>query len=222
MTRLVLFDVDGTLVDSLAHIHRGMDAAMAHLGRPPVPAARVAEVIGITLDRAIVLLAGDVEAEALDGAVAAYRRAFSAIGPDDPAASALFSGAHAVLERLAADDRYVVGIATGKARRALDHVLAGLDLPVSLATIQTSDGHPSKPHPAMALAALDEAGVAGEDAVMVGDTTFDIEMARAAGMRALGVDWGYHPAEALHAAGAEAVLSRFDALLPALDGMWPR
>jgi len=83
-----------------------------------------------------------------------------------------------------------------------------------------ADDHPSKPHPAMLLAALEETGVAAPDAVMLGDTTFDIDMARAAGVAAVGVGWGYHPAGALEAAGAAQVIGHFDDLTAALDAHW--
>ncbi len=89
-------------------------------------------------------------------------------------------------------------------------------------TMQVADDHPSKPHPSMVQAALDEAGVAAADAVMVGDTTFDMAMARAAGVEALGVGWGYHPPADLARAGAREVVSAYDALLPALDRIWRR
>jgi len=88
------------------------------------------------------------------------------------------------------------------------------------ATIQTSDDAPSKPHPGMVLAAMRQAGVPPCDTVMVGDTVYDVEMARAAGVRAIGVGWGYHPPEALAAAGVDALLGDFSELAAALDRLW--
>jgi phosphoglycolate phosphatase len=86
--------------------------------------------------------------------------------------------------------------------------------------IQTSDDAPSKPHPGMVLAAMRETGAAPQETVVVGDTVFDLEMARAAGARAIGVAWGYHPASALRAAGADAMIGAFAELLPTLGRLW--
>ena len=81
-------------------------------------------------------------------------------------------------------------------------------------TLQTADGNPSKPHPAMLERAMAETGSRPVETVFVGDTTFDVEMALAAGVRAVGVAWGYHPPEELAAAGAERVLDSFAELTP--------
>jgi phosphoglycolate phosphatase len=99
-------------------------------------------------------------------------------------------------------------------------VLGRHGLAERFATIQTSDDAPSKPHPGMVLAAMRETGVAPQDTVVVGDTVFDLEMARAAGAGAIGVAWGYHPASALREAGAHAMIDAFAELVPALDHWW--
>ena len=96
-------------------------------------------------------------------------------------------------------------MATGKSQRGLEHCLAVHGLSGHFVTLQTADFHPSKPHPAMLEAALEEALATPAEAVMIGDTCYDIEMAQAAGVRAIGVDWGYHEAADLIDAGAEAV-----------------
>ena len=89
-------------------------------------------------------------------------------------------------------------------------------------TLQTADIHPSKPHPAMLQAALAETGAEAEHAVMIGDTSFDMEMGRAAGFTTIGVTWGYHDAQALQRAGADLLVDDFAALLPALRQIWER
>lgn len=116
----------------------------------------------------------------------------------------LFEGIAEVLETLAARG-WTLGVATGKSDRGLDHCLATHGLSSLVATRQTADRHPSKPHPAMLEAALAEAGATPGEAVMIGDTQYDIAMARSAGVRAIGVAWGYHEAAELIAAGADAV-----------------
>ena len=116
----------------------------------------------------------------------------------------LFDGIRELLDSLRGAG-WDLGVATGKSQRGLEHCLAAHGLSDHFITLQTADFHPSKPHPAMLEAALDEAFAAAENAVMIGDTSYDIQMARAAGVRAIGVDWGYHTAPELLAAGAEAV-----------------
>src|SRR5690606_31267228 len=131
--------------------------------------------------------------------------------------SPLFPGARAALDALGARNDILLGIATGKSRRGLAHVLFSHDLEGRFATCQVADDHPSKPHPSMIAAALAATGVAARDAVMLGDTTYDVAMARAAGVAAIGVSWGYHPAAALHEAGAMRILSHFAELPDAID-----
>jgi len=138
------------------------------------------------------------------------------------AASPLYPSAREALDRLAAQPATLLGVATGKARRGLDHALASHGLTRLFQTLQTADLHPSKPHPAMLQAALAETGVEPARAAMIGDSTYDMQMARAAGLFAVGVAWGYHDADALRAAGAETILETFEALDAALDARLPR
>ncbi|NDK35991.1 HAD-IA family hydrolase [Rhodovulum sulfidophilum] len=204
--RLAIFDVDGTLIDSQAHIAGAMEAAFAAEGLPVPAHAEVLGVVGLSLPLALEALTPDAPTERLDRMVEAYRQAFFSLRVGQ-AASPLFPGAAEALDALLAVDGMELGIATGKSRRGLDAILASHGLGGHFATRQVSDDHPSKPHPSMVLAALAETGVAPERAVMIGDTEFDMEMGRAAGVRTLAVAWGYHPAERLGA--ADAVVERF-------------
>ncbi|MGB5870773.1 MAG: HAD-IA family hydrolase, partial [Albidovulum sp.] len=102
----------------------------------------------------------------------------------------------------------------------LDHVLASQGLGDYFATAQVADDHPSKPHPSMIWRALADTGIEASDAVMIGDTTFDIEMGKAAGVRTIGVGWGYHPTDALLDAGAGQIIADYPALIPALNSIW--
>jgi phosphoglycolate phosphatase len=108
------------------------------------------------------------------------------------------------LEELEASG-WLLGIATGKSDRGLRHVLETHGLADRFVTLQTADRHPSKPHPAMVELAISEAGAAPETTVMIGDTSFDMIMAVNAGVRPVGVDWGYHDERELIDAGAEIV-----------------
>ncbi len=220
MPRLILFDVDGTLIDSQLFILGAMRAAFAELGRAVPSEAAILAIIGLSLPHAVARLDPGLAPEQVLETAEGYKRAFIRIRAETggEAASPLYPGARAALERLSASPS-VLGVATGKARRGLDHALDAHDLRSFFATTQTADDAPSKPHPGMVLNALRETGAAASEAVVVGDTSYDMEMARAAGARALGVAWGYHPPEALLAAGACAVVAHFDQLDAALGAL---
>lgn len=211
----VVFDVDGTLLDSAAPILAATAAAFAALGRPAPARAEALGVVGLSLPLALARLAPDLDAGGQAALVSAYLEAFAAGRGRHPAP--LYPGARAALDALAARPGVTLAIATGKSRRGLDHVLGQYGLGGHFATLQCADDHPSKPDPAMLLAALAATGAAPGRAVMVGDTAFDIAMGRAAGVHTVGVTWGYHPAGDLAAAGAGTRARGFADLLPALD-----
>ena len=147
---------------------------------------------------------------------AAYREAFVELRAREDVSEPLFDGVPELLETLAARD-VSMGVATGKTMRGLTHVLADHGLERYFVTLQTADLHPSKPHPSMMEAAMRETGAEPHETVIIGDTTFDIEMGRAAGCRSIGVAYGNHPAGELRAAGADVVLDRITELLDHLE-----
>lgn len=213
---LVVFDCDGTLVDSQYVILAAMTAAWATAGRaePPVLAA-VRRVIGLPLVEAIARLVPDGKADEHAALAEAYKAAFRArrVGVDlhEP----LFPGAREALDLLEAAGS-LLGIATGKGRVGLERTLACHGLAQRFATLQTSDAAPGKPSPEMLFRAMRETGATPAATAMVGDTTFDMAMARNAGVAAIGVSWGYHDARELRTAGAHVVIERFDELSAAL------
>ena len=217
--RLIVFDVDGTLIDSQHLILAAMEFAFATAGHPMPEREVVLSVVGLSLPEAMAALASHLPEPETLRLAGHYRDSFhnQRQTGGDAADAPLFPGARAALERLAAAPQTRLGVATGKARRGLDHVLALHGLAGFFATLQTADGHPSKPHPSMLLAALAETGCEPRRTVMVGDTEFDIAMGRAAGMATIGVAWGYHPRERLRAAGADAIIDSFAALDAAVD-----
>lgn len=220
---LVLFDVDGTLVDSRHMIVSAMERAFADCGRPVPPRAEVLGVVGLSLEIAMARLLGHDEVDtAARTLAAAYREAFFALRTSPEHQEPLFPGTAEVLDALAARDDVLLGLATGKSRRGVAAILDLHGLHGRFVTIQTADDNPSKPHPGMILRALAETGIAPERAVVVGDTTFDVTMAAAAGVVAIGVGWGYHEAEDLAAAGAAEVLADWSAFLPAFDRLFAR
>ncbi|MEL6318013.1 MAG: HAD-IA family hydrolase, partial [Pseudomonadota bacterium] len=135
-------------------------------------------------------------------------------------AAPLYPGARACIERLRRDETLLLSVATGKARRGLDHTLGAHGLEGVFIATQTCSENPGKPHPGMIESCLAATGVAAADAVMIGDTVFDMEMAANAGVAAIGVAWGYHAAEELADAGAREIVSDFDALGRALEALW--
>lgn len=220
--RLVVFDVDGTLVDSQADIVASMTRSFQAVGHPIPARDAVLGIVGLSLDVAMERLAPGLDDRDYQEMVDAYRLAYTELrrAKGSMESSPLYPGAREALEAVAARPSTLLGVATGKSRRGLDLLIEGHGLVGTFTTMQVSDLHPSKPDPSMLLAALSETGVEPGDAVMVGDTTYDMEMARAAGVAGLGVAWGYHQAERLADAGARRVLSGFEDLPAALDDLW--
>lgn len=212
--RLVVFDVDGTLVDSQGLIVSAFTAAFDAVGRPRPTRSEMLSVVGLSLPQVMARLAPDGPQKAL---VDSYRSAYQAIR-DKAETAPFYPGARAALDRLAVDPWILLGIATGKSRRGLEVLLDAHGIADLFVTRQTADDHPSKPHPAMLTTALAETGVAAGDAVMIGDTSFDMEMAASAGIAGIGVSWGYHPVDALHR--SRHVIDDFDALPGALHAIW--
>lgn len=218
MTRLVVFDVDGTLVDSQHLIVAAMAEAFGVVGHPLPPRESVLGVVGLSLHEAMKALAPHLPESETRRLAEHYRETFVAQRATGGAAShaPLYPGALDALTRLGAEPSTLLGVATGKARRGLDHLFECFPIGHFFVTRQTADGHPSKPHPSMLLAALAETGAEAGRAAMVGDTEFDIAMGRAAGMATVGVAWGYHPRERLAAAGADIIIDDFADLDAAL------
>lgn len=205
--RLILFDCDGTLIDSQHMIVAAMGRAFTALELEPPSRERTLAIIGRSLHEAITdLTDADHPVEKL---VTAYRKSFFELRSDPEYHEPLYEGAKACLDALAARDDVLLGLATGKSRRGVDAILELHSLQDRFVTIQTSDNAPSKPNPAMVRQALQETGMAAADTVLIGDTSFDMLMARNASIRALGVTWGYHRPMALQQAGAGALFDTF-------------
>jgi len=211
--RLVVFDWDGTLVDSQHMIADSMVQAFRSLDlAPPAPAA-VRQVVGLRLEEAVGRLAGAAAESSLTAALsAAYRTAFWNLRASERFHEPLFPGIREALARLSGRPETLLAIATGKNRRGLVHSLAHLGLADRFHSLQTADDGPGKPHPAILEQAMAESGVEPARTLVVGDTSYDMQMAANAGVRAVGVAWGYHGREALLAAGASCVIDRIEAL----------
>jgi len=203
---LILFDCDGTLVDSHAQIVRAMQQAFAACGMEPPPAQAVRHVIGLSLHEAISRLLP--EGPLHDGIVAAYRRHYRAA----QTGTSLFTGVRDTLQALC-ERGYWMGVVTGKSRSGLLQVLEQLDLQAFFQVWRTADCCPSKPHPAMVEECMAEMGVGPCQTTVVGDACFDMQMARACGVRALGVASGSEEPMALRNAGAADVVDAFVSLM---------
>ncbi|CAN0589408.1 unnamed protein product, partial [Ectocarpus sp. 12 AP-2014] len=172
--KLVIFDVDGTLVDSQAAIVGAMTGAFAAVGAPLPERQVLLSIVGLSLDRAMAELAPDLEAAVLAQMVEAYKEAYHAHRLETGAASMpLYPGAIETLEALSAMPDVLLGVATGKSRRGLDAMIEVHGMGRLFITRQVADDHPSKPHPSMILTAMAETGVDAADTVMIGDTEFD-------------------------------------------------
>ncbi len=217
--RLALFDFDGTLVDSQHAIQACMERAFGGLGMTPPAIARTHRVIGLPLERCMALLAPDFDDAVHARLVEGYKDAFFSLRTDGGMVEPLFPGALAALDALQAAG-WQLGIATGKSRRGLDAVLASHDLHHRFVTLQTADRAPGKPDPTMVHWAMEAAGVRPADTVMIGDTSFDMAMAKAAKVGALGVVWGYHSPDDLTQAGADRLAGDYSELPRLVGELW--
>lgn len=203
--RLAVFDCDGTLVDSQRIIVDAMTEAWSQAGIGTPDAAAVRQVVGLSLVEAMAELLPDGQGALWRDLAELYKQSYyrlRQVVDSEP----LFEGVPEMLDQLDARG-ILLGIATGKSRRGLDAVLDAHGLTGRFVTLQTSDQGPGKPHPAMLLRALAEGGVEADAAVMIGDTSFDMQMARAARVASIGVAWGYHPTDELTAAGADQIVT---------------
>lgn len=209
--RLIIFDLDGTLIDSAQMILAAQGRAFAALGLPVPPDSALLGVVGLSLPETFLTLCGqDAPIEALaDAYKAAWRQLL-----DEGRAPMPYAGADALVRTLAARTDVILGIATGKTRKGVDDLIVQFGWEGLFAAVQTADSAPSKPHPGMVLQALAQTGVAASDCVMIGDTSFDMDMARDAGVRSVAVTWGFH--DHVDIAHADIVVDDFDGLLRAL------
>lgn len=203
---LIIFDMDGTLVDSQANIVRVMmetftaaDIALPHQ-------QDVRATIGLSLHHAMAqLLPGRAQQDYMDLAES-YKSIYrSHLQENRHEQEELFDGVHDILTVLE-DAGHLCAIATGKSRRGVMRVFADHNLDQFFQSVQTADDHPSKPHPSMIHQALKETGVSLEKCLMVGDTAYDMLMARDAGVLAVGAPWGYHDVDELNRSGAQVIL----------------
>ncbi|NTF32166.1 HAD-IA family hydrolase [Rhizobium skierniewicense] len=206
--KLVLFDCDGTLVDSAGLIHEVMARTFVHFGydRPDVSLTK--SIIGLTLDIAIARMQGkphvDDEAVAMTAHYKAiYAETRAEAGFEEP----VFEGIHAMVDVLAKREELLMGAVTGKSRRGLNLIMDTHGFRQHFIVSRTADDCPSKPHPAMVTECCSQTGIVPADTIVIGDAIYDMQMAKAAGAKAIGVSWGYASVEDLWKAGADAIVN---------------
>ena len=210
--KLALFDLDGTLVYSRQLIAESMDEAFRMNGLEGCSYDQVRQIVGIELFEAIpMLLPQEYPAEGAVKIGNDFREIFVRNRADGTHTEALYPGARELLEQLDAEG-WLLGVATGKPRRGLDHILHAHDLDGLFVTLNTSCTGPGKPNPRMVYEAMTETGTEPHRTIMIGDSSHDIQMALNASVRAAGVAWGFHTAEELSGAGAHSVHADFECL----------
>jgi phosphoglycolate phosphatase len=218
--KLVIFDCDGTLVDSQHMICAAMQQAFLDHKIDCPPREKVLSIVGLSLRESFERLGAGAAGFPVETLIERYKAAFFALRAANAEIEPLYSGVRETLEALSARPDTLLGIATGKSQRGVRMVLGHHGLLAHFHTIKTADDAPSKPHPGMVLDAMREAGALPSDTVVIGDTSYDMDMARAAGARAIGVSWGYHPVAELHAAGAYEVVDDMHLLPPMIDRLF--
>ena len=207
MNRLAIFDCDGTLVDSQINICLAMEDCFAQAKLEPPCRTAIRRVVGLSLVEAMRKILPDADAGLHDLLAEDYKRAFRALRANGIVEEPLYDGVPELIEALA-DHGWLLGVATGKSDRGLALCLDHHKIAARFVTLQTADRHPSKPHPSMIEQALAEAGASAETSLMIGDTSYDMAMAKAAGVRGVGVSWGYHDHQVLLDAGADYIAAR--------------
>ena len=207
MNRLAIFDCDGTLVDSGATIVATVAETFAihRIAMPPETACR--GVIGLSLVEAMAKLAPDAAPDDHVRFAETYKACFFQARQEGRVDEPLFDGIIDLLDALEGDG-WLLAVATGKSDRGLSHCLDRHGIHARFVSLQTADRHPSKPDPSMVLQAIADAGAHPHKSLVIGDTAYDMGMARAAGAAALGAGWGYHDEAELLAGGAQMVADR--------------
>lgn len=215
--KLVMFDMDGTLIDTASLISEHMATTFAGAGLEVPTPAQSRRVIGLSLPQAMLQLLGTGDIALADKLAEDYRAHYRAALVSSEGREGLFPGARQALDVLHERDDMLLGIATGKGLHGVHRLTQLHGIAGHFSTLQTPDHNPSKPHPGMMLRAMAEIGADKDRTVIIGDTTFDMEMGKAAGTKTIGVTWGYHHPDELRGAGADVLVDRYADLPMAID-----
>jgi len=218
--KLAIWDVDGTLIDSRASIHRAAVEAAEAIGVTPPTYDQVRAIVGVSLFEALAMMRPDLDHETIAAYTRAYQDAFLRFHADPDFHDSLYAGADDCLRELKRDG-WLIGMATGQSRRGVNRCLNAYGWGDIFDVTFCADDGPSKPHPHMIHRNLEHLGAVAHHAVMIGDTSHDMKMARAAGVLAVGVSWGFHTVAELEAAGAQHIVHNFAELRLVLNAFEP-
>ena len=216
MSKLVVWDVDGTLVDSRQTIFESMQSAFAAADLPPLTYEAARQVVGLGLLEGVATLLPGADPETWERVADGYKAVFGAKVRQPGYVEPLYDGAAETLDRLRAEG-WRIAMATGKSRRGVETIIRMHDWSDLFDSTHCADDGPGKPHPAMVLEAMRALGVGPERTIVVGDTAHDMRMAKAAGAYAQGVSWGFHTADEVMEGGADHIAHDFAELNRQLD-----
>ncbi|MEX3008884.1 HAD-IA family hydrolase [Hoeflea sp. TYP-13] len=217
--KLVLFDCDGTLVDSAAIIHSSMERTFDEAGFQTPDLVQTKSVIGLSLEIAIARMLEREIDEQINHMANRYRHHSQLMRSAQDCHEPFYDGVWELLDALRQVDEILIGVVTGKSRRGLNNLLAKHDLGSAIISTRTADECPSKPHPAMVMECCAEAGVDPSRTIVIGDAVYDMQMARNAGATAAGVTWGYCDKETLQEAGAHHIVEEPAELMPIIGAL---
>jgi phosphoglycolate phosphatase len=215
--RLIIFDMDGTLIDSVGLIVETVTDAFSAINEPAPTETAIRGISGITARDAMAILAPKAPADRVEAILESYRTHYRERA--GVAREPMFQGALEAVERLHKQPDTVLAVATGKGYRSALTLLERHGIAGRFHSVETPDHNRGKPDPQMIETAMEKVGAARAETVMIGDTVHDMRMAKAAGVQAIGVAWGYHTVFDLNAAGADVVIESFDQLDPAINAV---
>ena len=213
---LVVFDLDGTLIDSRAGLVIASRRAYAEADIAYPGEEALLATVGLLPEAMMARLLPD-RSEATRQCLADLFRVHSlTLRQEQPALEQPYPGVDQMLDT-AMEAGYTLAIATGKKRQGTDHAIGSFGWQGCFASIQTAESGPGKPDPTLLYNAMADTGLGRDRAVMIGDSVFDMQMARAAGLTAIAVTWGYNPSDVLRDAGAQHIVGDVSAIAPLLD-----
>jgi phosphoglycolate phosphatase len=220
--RLIVFDCDGTLVDSQQTIITATEAALGSHDFVCPDRRDILYAVGLPVDVAMRRHAPEATDDQIINMLDIYRETYQQLVQQDDRGQVMFEGMHEQIIQLGNMDDTLLGIITMKSRRGLEPVVDAYDIRQYFQVLKSADDGPGKPNPDLMLDAMRETGVDAAQTLMVGDTSFDILMAKAAGTQAIGVGWGYQTVEELEESGADVIAATPEDLNNLLSAFQPQ
>ena len=220
-SRLAVFDCDGTLVDSAYAIISCMQTACSNLGHLQPKKVDIRRTVGLPLDEAITILLPSIKINQINEVKNEFNKLYAMLKGRNKIHEPLYCGVEETLCSLKKAG-WLLGVATGKSSNVLKSTLENQNIDRYFITLQTADLSVGKPDPDMLLKAMRDTGAEKKRTVMIGDTSYDMKMARNAGTSAIGVTWGYHSVEELYDSGAHSVVKTFSQIPLALENLFKK